>query len=389
MKKITFILFIINLSFSQKINLNSATLEEIQSLNLTEIQIESIVGYREQSGYISNIYNLINISSISIVDVHTIRSKVTVDVPNTTTFEKDMAKASYKMGKWISNEGSTEGLSEVWLDRIIEPQNINDMDYDDLMALPNLSPVDVTAVLKQKTRGYINGTFELKNSPGISYWGYKNLVDFIRFSDKPADENGFHVRFNSLVRTVPITSNPDDEGTISAFEDMSLPEQFHKISMTLNKKMSSGITYHRYMGQPNSIYTLKGFVQSKNFPLYNSIKIERVVLGNYTASFGQGVIFETNDNFSPRRTGFGFSKRAEGIHGDLTRSSQYVMRGSAVQLSYSNLRGILFASYHPRDAIINADGSFTTLIVMQPRLPFGANGDSTKIFSPLWARITD
>ena len=29
----------------------------------------------------------------------------------------------------------------------------------------------------------IDGTFELKNSPGISYWGYKNLVDFIRFQD--------------------------------------------------------------------------------------------------------------------------------------------------------------------------------------------------------------
>ena len=34
----------------------------------------------------------------------------------------------------------------------------------------------------------------------------------------------------------------------------------------------------------------------------------------------------------------------------------------------------MFASYHPRDAIINADGSFTSLIVMQPRLPFGAYG---------------
>ena len=128
------------------------------------------------------------------------------------------------------------------------------------------------------------------------------------------------------------------------------------------------------MGQPDSIYTLKGFVQAEKYTLFNTIKLERIVLGNFTASFGQGVIFETNDNFSPRRTGFGFSKRAEGIHGDLTRSSQYVMRGSAVQISMPKLRGVMFASYHPRDAIINADSSFTSLIVMQPRLPFGAYG---------------
>ena len=188
-----------------------------------------------------------------ISDIHSIRNTVTMEIPQASTFEKDMARASYKMGRWISNEGSTEGLSEVWLDRFIEPQNINDMNYDDLMALPNLSPVDVTAVLKQKNRGYINGTWELKNSPGISYWGYKNLVDFIRFTDKPVDESGFHVRFNSLVRTVPITSNPDDEGNITAFEDTSMPEQFHKVSITLDKNKKGGVSYHRYMGQPGSI----------------------------------------------------------------------------------------------------------------------------------------
>ena len=40
------------------------------------------------------------------------------------------------------------------------------MNYDDLSSLPNFSPMDVVAVLKQKERGEINGTFQLKNSPG-------------------------------------------------------------------------------------------------------------------------------------------------------------------------------------------------------------------------------
>ena len=306
-RQITIILIILTLVFSQKINLNSATLEELQILELTDDQIESILDYRSRSGYIHNIYDLLNLTNITINDIHVIRNAVTVDIPQASTFEMDMARASYKMGRWISNEGSTEGLSEVWLDRFIEPQNINNMNYDDLMALPNLSPVDVTAVLKQKDRGYIKGTWELKNSPGISYWGYKNLVDFIRFTDKPVDETGFHIRFNSLIRTVPITSNPDDEGNITAFEDTSMPEQFHKISITSELNLKAGLSYHRYMGQPDSIYTLKGFVQAEKYTLFNTIKLERIVLGNFTASFGQGVIFETNDNFSPRRTGFGFS----------------------------------------------------------------------------------
>ncbi len=384
---IIFIFF--NLGFSQKINLNSATIEELYSLDLTINKVEDIIDYRNRTGYIHDIYELLQISDITIADIHSIRNKITVEIPQASTFEKDIQRASYKMGKWISNEGSTEGLSEVWLDRFFEPQNINNMNYDDLMALPNLSPIDVTAVLKQQKRGYINGTWELKNSPGISYWGYKNLVDFIRFTDRPINEDSYHIRVNSLVRTVPITSNPDDEGNISAFEDTSMPEQFHKISITSELNLKAGLSYHRYMGQPDSIYTLKGFVQAEKYPFFNNIQIERVVLGNYTASFGQGVIFETNDDFSPRRTGFGFSKRAEGIHGDLTRSSQYVMRGLAIQLSIPKMRGILFTSYHPRDAIINADSSFTALIVMQPRLPFGANGDTSRIFYSLVESINE
>ena len=388
-RQLFIIIIMLTFCFSQRLNLNSVSIEEMDNLNLTNEQMESIIQYRKQTGNIANIYDLLNIPGINIRDIHSIRNVVTVEIPQASTFEKDMQRASYKMGRWISNEGSTEGLSEVWLDQFFEPKNINNMNYDDLISLPNLSPVDVTAVLKQQHRGYIHGTWELKNAPGISYWGYKNLIDFIRFNDKPINERGFHFRFNSLVRTVPITSNPDDEGNIIEFQDSSMPEQFHKLSITSDLNLKGGLTFHRYMGQPDSIYTQKGFLQAEKISLIRNIQIERVVLGNYTASFGQGVIFESNDNFSPRRTGFGFSKRAEGIHGDLTRSCQYVMYGSAIQISIPKMRGVIFASYHPRDAVINADSSFTSLIVMQPRLPFGAYGDTTKIFHSLVGSLNE
>ena len=43
MRQVTLILLMLALGFSQKINLNSATWEEMQSLDLTDDQIESIV----------------------------------------------------------------------------------------------------------------------------------------------------------------------------------------------------------------------------------------------------------------------------------------------------------------------------------------------------------
>ena len=46
MRQVTIIILMLTLGYSQKINLNSATLEELQSLELTDNQIESIIDYR-------------------------------------------------------------------------------------------------------------------------------------------------------------------------------------------------------------------------------------------------------------------------------------------------------------------------------------------------------
>ena len=44
----------------------------------------------------------------------------------------------------------------------------------------------------------------------------------------------------------------------------------------------------------------------------NMFQIDHFILGNYTASFGQGIVYESTDYFSPRRTGYGFAKRNDG-----------------------------------------------------------------------------
>ena len=173
--------------FSEKINLNNASFSQLELIGFTSSEISNILEYRDRVGYFETIYDLLAVG-MEINRIHEIRNDVSTDLPTLSTFEKDIQRASYKLGQWISNEGNSEGLSEIWLDKFFEPQNVNEMNYDDLMALPNLSPVDAVAVLKQKKRGYINGTWELKNSPGISRWGYKNLVDFIRFNDDTVDE---------------------------------------------------------------------------------------------------------------------------------------------------------------------------------------------------------
>jgi len=295
---------------------------------------------------------------------------------------------------WLSSEGNSEGASEIWLDRYFEPRNINLMNYDDILAFPSLSPIDANAVIVQQKRGYINGTFELKNSPGISRYGYKNLINFIDF-DNTKNRN-FHFRYSSLIRSIPITTNPDIDGNDYAYSYSDRPGQFHKISSSFifGKNQSIiklGSVFNQEMGQPKDLSTTKKFLELSYIPiLKTNFQFDKIVVGNFSASFGQGIVFENTDHFSPRRTGYGFTKRNNGINSDLTRTSQYILDGLAFQVSNRKIRFSYFRSEAPRDAIINQDlESFSSLIVMQPRLPWGINQDSEKIYNEITSSIIE
>ena len=374
MKKylLLFLLFISSIYSNNKIYLNSASETELSILPLTDVQIYNLIEYRQLVGQINNIYELIHIDNLSVENIHELKPMISLKII-------DLSKSNlnknydYKVSQWLSSEGNSESLSESWLDRYFQPMNVNDMSYDDLMSLPNVSPLDAVAILKQKDRGEIHGTFQLKNSPGISRWGYKNLRDFISYKTEKSKPR-FH--FTSLVRTVPITSSPDSESATYIASNHTSPELLSKLSMNFNNNIQAGVLFHRNMSEATNIQTHKASLGINNYKL-GPIRIDKLILGNFNASFAQGVVFESGDDFSPRRSGYGFSKRISGIEQDLTRSAQYVLNGTGIQLSNKYFRGIFFASFEPRDAIINSDGSFSSLIVMKPRYEFGLTGDSS------------
>ncbi len=408
MKIIFLFVFLFQIVFSSsKININNFPNEELVDLPITYEQQVAIIDFIDDRGYISSIYELLDIPEISSKELEILKKIFIIELPKVSDVQKKISSNSYKLENWLSSDGGSEGLSEVWLDRFYEPMNINNMNYDDIMLLPNITPIDANAVMLQKKRGNINGTFELKNSPGISYYGYKNLRDFILFED--SNEEELHFRISSLIRTVPTTNNPDSDSDIFKVSNNSNPETLTRISLSKGKHFKFSASHHRNLGEPyfeNSFFGTKNLFQYTMIPNmkyslsiekvnFERFRLDRIVVGNFTASFNQGVVFESSDYFSPRRTGYQWTKRAEGIHSDISRSSQYVMRGLGIQLSNDLLRGSFFISKHPRDAIINNDltdstvASFSTLLVMQPRLPWGAYADTTKIFNKLTSSVNE
>ena len=335
------------INFLLAFNINSATNEDWESLYqvFDKDKVDLIRNYIDSKGIITTIYDLNAIEEIDINDIQKLKSYISVSPISTeASFSK---RSSYKIERWLSSSENQEGLSENWLDLFFNPMNVNNMNYDDLYSLPNLSPIDVTAVLLQKERGYINGTFELKNSPGISYYGYKNLRDFVGFDD--VDNSKTYFRFSSIVRNSPLTSTPDDDASLVQFYNPEIPQVLSKWIVS-NKHISSGYLFNRNVGEVSENSTQKFYLSFKkiNLKSFFNFQIDKLVFGNFTASFGQGVVFESSDFFSPRRTGFGFSKRLSGIHQDETRNSQYTLNGIGLQLSNKLLRLALFGSKDKR-----------------------------------------
>ena len=361
-----------------KIDINNASKDDVLSLPLSNEKNNSVWLYINSVGQINTIYDLLNVNELTANDVHLLKDYIKI-----IKIERlGSSNVSYKTDQWLSTEGSSEGIAELWLDRYYNPQNVNLMNYDDLYSLPNLSPMDVVAVLKQQERGEISGTFQLKNSPGISHYGYKNLLDFVAFDS--SNINKISIRYTSMVRSTPSTSSLDEDEIPISFSDNSNPETLTKLLLGY-RNINMGFLRYNHRGEANNIYSDKAFVsfQKKS---NNAFKLEKLIIGNFTASYGQGVIFESTDYYQPRRTGYKFSKRQTGINTDFTRSTQFVLSGIAAQLSGKKLRLSMFLSNgipksnNKRDAIINSDGSFSALMTMNPRIGYGySNNSSSKI----------
>jgi hypothetical protein len=384
MKHLLSLIFCFSFIFSQKVFINSATIEELKSLPLSENQIADVYDFILFQGPVSDIYDLIKISSLDAKDIESLKSLVSIkDNKNINIRASRISDRYRKVENWTSEEGANEGLVEVWLDRLAEPKNINSATWNDLMALQNVSPVDAVAVMKRIDEGKITYPKALRGAIGLSYWGYRNMVDFFTYDDTDTTDS-FHFWYNTTYKTLPSTTSFDDEvGMVDQISDHP-GDLHHKMVATFGRHWKLSLATHRQLGEkvydfkvgdfevPNSKWSLT----YRNLKL-GSLKIDRVILGNFSATIGQGVIFENTDFFSPRRSGYSWSRRVHGVFPDISRTRQYALRGAAFQAGNKMIDLMGFVSRNKRDAILNiADSSVASMITLYPRTNSGFGADS-------------
>jgi hypothetical protein len=157
-------------------------------------------------------------------------------------------------------------------------------------------------------------------------------------------------------------------------------DQYYKFHLNYGQKLSFGLAYTQSLseGTPTfgntNIPQVKAYASVQDVSLGKLGKFNKIIAGNYIASFGQGVVMETVDYFAPRKSGYGWRKRLIGISGDASRARTYSQNGLTAEYQLGSLFVTPFIGYNTRDAIVNPDSSFSAFIRMEPRLENGLGG---------------
>jgi DNA uptake protein ComE-like DNA-binding protein len=364
------------------LDLNQATLAQLRLLPVSEEQAQAIVDWLEFIGPFESIFDLLQVRGIDYDTFLRVKPLVMVTPIFLDESAQRIEDNYYKVEQWISTEGASESFVDEWIDRLSNPVDVNDLGFFELNNLSGVSPVDALAIIKRQEQGLIRNRQDLRNTDNLSYYGFSNIEDFIRYEPNPLAAK-FGGSYSTVVKNITLSQTPsDDPSSYSEFRARNYPlDVYHKLRLHWGTRLRFEMSYLRNLGEPTLYYNegsfriprFKTFLNLDNQSL-GPVRLNRLVIGDYTAAFGQGVVFEATDFFLPRKTGFAWRKRLNGISGNISRTTQYNLRGVAAELQWGRLIGTGFYSLTPRDAVVNADSSFSTLITMYPRLENGLYG---------------
>lgn len=356
-----------------RVDINTADRAMLETLPLSDQQVDDIIQYRTYVDFFQDIYDLREIASIDQETLLRLRPLVKVshysDQDETAERREEIAYLIERLG---NNEGQQEGMSDVWEDYLLSPRNINTMYFSDINNFPSVSPVDAAAVVQRITnRDSIHSWRDLRQTPGIAYYGARNLRNYVYYQEEPL---AGRVYGDYQMKYYDGLLDDEMDGVIVRPRNERAPSVMNKLRLRFENRWKAGLMYNAQKGE-RTLFELDSdlFLSDSKYYLGYEDKLPvsgfpgddpgylRVYGGHYRATFGEGLVMENTDFYSARKTGMGFSKRITGIIGDVSRSQEFSLRGGALEWKRHNMGLAVFMSYDEKDAVLydsNGDGKF-------------------------------
>ncbi len=367
------------------IDLNSASLNELKSLPLSNRKINKIYELRLAKGYLHSIYELREI--LSEEEFEKVKNLIKISPPE----EEDWTAVYIEelQERLASEEGPTQSAIDRWQAIVIDPIDINKATVDDILMLNNVNLIDaVKAIEYRSTFRTLRYVSDLEDAPYLSSYGFRNMRNFLtvdkaekmgfaldgfakmNFDSKSSlREEGFDalipedmiVSINQAIVDLGDTSSTFYKRLIAAGWNISdiqsikgrLKEERGDIKSkrwtdSYYGKFHTSINENTYLGGGFGKYnTISGYIG------FQKVKfVENFIIGDYHYSTGMGLVFDNSPDSRPRST-----ERINGLFGESIENPLFKTRGLAAHLRGSRFNSYLFISNDDKDGIPNPDGT--------------------------------
>jgi DNA uptake protein ComE-like DNA-binding protein len=379
-------------STARQLNINVATLAQVESLPVEQSVAREMFRYVATCGALKSIYELRRIPALTPGDFERIKLLIRIQLPE---FRREGARYVHSVQRELAAEESpSEAAIEEWQELVLSPMNINKASVDDLLLLPNVTLLDAASVARHlRIRPEIKDARELRGSvEGLTDYGYRNMRNYVMFKEPAPVKFDGNYRFNyeydedlatqdklatldqniaTLGERATFRRAGFSDEQIDYFERRLTTERDYlsglqsrnalrnRLRARLGSNLRFGFWADKDFNRHGSVSDFKGFAGLYDFSIF-----KKVLVGDFRATVGQGLMIDNSNELSSR-----FYDRTQGIFNDLTSQDLFAFRGAAADMVVPWLRATAFYSRSARNGILNPDGTVNYYAYTDPVLP--------------------
>lgn len=258
------------------------------------------------------------------------------------------------------------------------PLNINTATSSQLSELPFLTPVQANSIIQHIiTNGRLEDLLELQTVDGLDEETIKQLLVFVTIKPpnslneitKPASlviNHDLLIRYGQLLQKQEGYKIPDSSARSRYLG--SADRVFVRYRLNAGENISMNFNLEKDAGEPFINKRHRGFdFYSGSISVKNAGKFSKIVIGDYSLQFGQGLSLWSGLSFGKGALVTTLAKKDVGLKAYTSVNEVSFLRGVAATVHLNNFSITPFASYQNLDASlisldsINTDNEITSL----------------------------
>ncbi len=277
-------------------------------------------------------------------------------------------------------------LTEVLVYSSENPINLNKTNIEELRALQLLNDIQINSLLSHiENNGKLITIYELQGISGFDLQSIRKILPYVKvtdnftsahFSTKEMFKNGQHSILLRYGRTLEDQTGFSSTDSSSLYKSMNSryigsPDKIYaRYRFTYATNISWGITAEKDQGElffkNKQKYTYDWYEKSLNgnqktgfdfysahFFLKNIKRIKALAVGDYQATFGQGLTIWSGQAFGKSSDIISTKKSGRGISPYTSVDENLFMRGAATTLGYKKIEATVFYSRKRIDANVS------------------------------------